>query len=288
MTSFLAALLNSLDIGMLLFLIAAGLSIVFGVLGVLNFAHGAMYMLGAYGAYTFMSITHFPFVATLIVVPIVLGFFGYFLERTILHHVYGRHVTDSLLLTFAMLLILDDLTRMIWGSGIKVIDPPKILAGSLGVFGIRYPVYGFFIMGAGICVGIGLWFLFNWTGFGKRVRAASSDPETASCIGINVKQLFAKVFAFGVGIAAIGGVLAAPARAIGPAMGDKIIIQSFIVVVIGGLGSVPGAFVGAIIMGFLHGFGARWLPDMHMVLPYLGLAAVLLFRPQGLMGGSKE
>lgn len=285
MESFAASLLNSLDIALLLFVIAVGLNIVFGVLNVINFAHGALYMLGAYFTFTIVNLWGLPYWPSLIIAPLAVAAVAIVIERLMLRHVYDRHITDSLLLTFALLLVIDDLVLMIWGPGIQVVEPPSLLSGTFSVLGGRYPVYGLFVIVMGIVMVWGLWALFTKTRAGRIMRAASIDRDMAQTVGINVPMVLTGVFAFGAWIAAIGGVVAAPMRAIGPAMGDKIIIESFIVVVIGGLGSFPGTFLGAIVLGLIHGFGGRYLPDISLVLPYLGMALVLLLRPQGLMGG---
>lgn len=284
MTAFTSAFLNSLDIGLLLFIIASGLTIIFGVLGILNFAHGALYMLGAYFAFTIVTHLALPFWLSLILAPLGVAVVAVVMERLLLWRVYDRHITFSLLLTFALLLILDDAVRIIWGAGYQIVDPPALLQGTFTLLGAVYPVYSLFIIVSGIAIGLGVWLLFSRTRIGKTVRAAAIDREMAEAIGIDVSRLYTIVFAFGAALAALGGVLAAPMRALGPAMGDRIIIESFIVVVIGGLGSFPGALVGALILGFLHGFGGRWLPEFDIVLPYVGMALVLLLRPQGLLG----
>lgn len=286
MSTFLAALLNSLDQGMLLFVIAIGLNLIFGVLGILNFAHGALYMLGAYFALTAITSLAIPFWISLVVVPPAVALLAIVLERVVLQHVYGRHITFSLLLTFAVLLVLDDGVRILWGAGIHIIDPPALLAGTLKFAGVSYPAYGLFVIAAGVALVFLLWYLFARTRIGKTVRAASLDREMAEALGIDVPRVYTLVFAFGVWLAALGGTMAAPMRAIGPSMGDKIIIESFIAVVIGGLGSFPGTLAGALILGFIHGFGARWLPDWDIVLPFIGMALVLLLRPEGLAGRS--
>lgn len=287
MQSFLAALLNSLDLAMLLFVIAVGLNIIFGVLNVINFAHGALYMLGAYLTYTVVKLWGLPFWPALIFAPLAVAALAVVLERLVLRHVYGRHVTDSLLLTFALLLVLDEAVRMIWGPALHVVDPPEFLAGTIPVFQASYPVYGLFVIGAGLAIMFGLWLAFTRTRLGRVVRAAAIDREMAEAVGINVPLVITGVFAFGAWIAAVGGVIAAPMRAIGPAMGDKIIIESFIVVVIGGLGSFPGTFFGALILGLIFGFGGRFFPEISLVLPYIGMALVLLLKPHGLMGGKR-
>jgi len=285
MTGFFTALLNSLDIGLLLFVIAVGLNIVFGVLNVINFAHGALYMLGAYLGFSVMAMLGWPFWAALVVAPIGVALLAVLIDRLVLRFIYGREVTDSLLLTFALLLILNESVRLIWGSGIHVVEPPALLDGTLELpGGVRYPIYGLFVIAVGGVLVAGLWALFNRTRAGRIMRAASLDPEMAQVLGINTRAVVTGVFAFGAWLAAVGGVVAAPMRAIDPGMGDKIIIESFIVVVIGGLGSFPGALVGALILGLIHGLGGRYLPDVNLILPYIGMAIVLMVRPHGLMG----
>ncbi len=287
MTSFVSALLNSLDIGLLLFIIASGLTIIFGVLGILNFAHGALYMVGAYLAFTAVRYLSLPFWISMLVAPLVVAALAILLERLVVQWIYDRHPTFGLLLTFALLLILDDAVRLIWGAGYQIVDPPEALRGAFTLLGATYPVYSLFVIFSGTTIGLLVWLLFTRTLIGKAVRAAAIDREMAAAIGIDVARVFTIVFAFGALLAGLAGVLAAPMRALGPSMGDRIIIESFIVVVIGGLGSFPGALAGALILGFLHGFGGRWLPELDIVLPYVGMALVLLLRPQGLLGRSK-
>ncbi len=287
MTSFVAALLNSLDIGLLLFIIASGLTIIFGVLGILNFAHGALYMVGAYLAFTVVQHLNLPFWVSIVVVPLMVAALAILVERLMLRWIYDRHPTFGLLLTFALLLILNDSVRLIWGAGYQIVDPPEVLKGTFTLLGATYPVYSLFVIFSGVAIGLFVWLLFTRTRIGKAVRAAALDREMAAAIGIDVGRVFTIVFAFGALLAGLAGVLAAPLRALGPAMGDRIIIESFIVVVIGGLGSFPGALAGALILGFLHGFGGRWLPEFDIVLPYVGMALVLLLRPHGLLGRSK-
>jgi len=284
MSTFVAALLNSLDIGMLLFVIASGLTIVFGVLGILNFAHGALYMTGAYLLMSLMNYAGLSFWAGVLLAPFGVVLLAVLIERFLLRRIYDRHQTFGLLLTFALLLVIDDAVRIVWGSGYQLVEPPAWLRGSLKFFGVIYPVYSFFIIAMGFLIGAGVWWIFHRTRIGKVVRAAAIDPEMSMALGINVPGLFTVVFAFGAWLAALGGALAAPIRTLGPSMGDTIIIESFIVVVIGGLGSFPGALLGALILGGIHGFGGRWLAEWNLVLPYVGMALVLLWRPEGLLG----
>ena len=285
MSGIALALLNSLDIGLLLFIIAVGLNIVFGVLNVINFAHGALYMLGAYVAYSCIAILGLSFWLALIVAPLVVAMLAVLVDRIMLRFIYEREVSDSLLLTFALLLILNESVRQIWGTGIHVVEPPAGFQGTVMLpGGITYPTYSLFVVIMGFVVLGGLWYLFNRTRLGIIMRAAALDREMAQALCINTKRVITAVFAFGAWLAALGGVVAAPMRAIDPGMGDKIIIESFIVVVIGGLGSFPGALLGAIVLGLLHGFGGRYLPDINLVLPFIGMAVVLLIKPHGIMG----
>jgi branched-chain amino acid transport system permease protein len=279
------ALLNSLDIGLLLFVIAVGLNIIFGVLNIINFAHGALYMLGAYLAYSCISMWGMPFWLTLLVAPLAVAALAVAIDRLMLRFVYQREISDSLLLTFALLLVLNESVRLVWGTGIYVVDPPTLLQGTAQLpGGITYPVYSLFVVSVGLVFLVGLWFLFNRTRLGKIMRAAALDREMAQVLCINTRTVITGAFAFGAWLAAFGGVVAAPMRAIDPGMGDKIIIESFIVVVIGGLGSFPGALLGAIVLGLIYGLGGRFLPEVNLILPFLGMAVVLLLKPQGLMG----
>lgn len=285
MSGITLALLNSLDIGLLLFVIAVGLNIIFGVLNVINFAHGALYMLGAYIAYSCIATLGLPFWITLIVAPLIVAALAVVIDRVMLRFIYEREISDSLLLTFALLLILNESVKQIWGTGIHVIEPPTGFRGTIVLpGGITYPTYSLFVVIMGFLVLAGLWYLFNRTRIGQIMRAAALDREMAQVLCINTKLVVTGVFAFGAWLAALGGVVAAPMRAIDPGMGDKIIIESFIVVVIGGLGSFPGALLGAIILGLIHGFGGRYLPEVNLVLPYIGMAIVLLIKPHGLLG----
>ena len=276
-------ILNGLSWGMLLFLISAGLSTVFGVMGILNFAHGSFYMLGAYFCMEIMHIVP-NFWVGLIFAPLLVGILGIIVEKLLLNKIYSRDVTFQLLLTFAILLILDDAVRLIWGAGYHIVDPPKILSGIFKLFTHSYPVYRIFLIIMGPVVGISLWIFFHATKWGKIIRAAAMDREMAEGLGINVPLLFTAVFALGCWLAGVGGALAAPFQSIAPSMGERIIIESFIVVVVGGLGSFPGAFAGALLLGLLEAFGTALVGEIQMALPYLLLAVILLVKPTGLFG----
>lgn len=279
----LVNLLNGLSWGMLLFLISMGLTIIFGVAGVLNFAHGALFMLGAYVAMQ-VALWTGSFWAGLVVAPLAVAALGGILERALLRPVYGRDISFQLLLTFALLLVLEDGVRLVWGAGYHLVEPPAILDGIVPVAGFGYPVYRLFLVALGPLLGGGLWALFRFTRFGKIIRAAAADREMAAALGIRVPRLFTGVFVFGTALAALGGALAAAHQSVGPAMGERIIIESFIVVVVGGLGSFPGAFVGALLLGLLEAFGTQFVPRAQMAIPYLLLTAILVLRPRGLFG----
>lgn len=283
MEGFLANILNGLSWGMLLFLISMGLTIIFGVMGVLNFAHGSLFMLGAYLSMQFVRWVGSFWVGLLLGPPVVAGL-SILLERFLLRPLYGRDVSFQLLLTFGVMLFLDDGVRLIWGAAYHVVNPPAILSGVIPLYSQSYPIYRLFLVALGPLVGIALWAFFAFTRWGKILRAAAMDRQMAEIVGVRVPAVFTAVFGFGAWLAALGGALAAPHQSVGPAMGERIIVESFIVVVIGGMGSFPGAFVGALILGMLNSFGTTFLPDVQMALPYILLAVVLLTRPRGLFG----
>lgn len=281
MDTLLLNTLNGLSWGMLLFLIAVGLTTVFGVLGVLNFAHGSLFMLGAYLCMQTMQFFD-SFWLGLLVGPLCAIVIGLFIEKYLLKKVYGRDVSYQLLLTFAVLLVLDDAVRMIWGSGYHVVEPPTLLNGIVSIVGQDYPIYRLFLIVIGPVIGGLLWAFFHYTKWGKIIRAASFDNIMAEGVGINVPLIYTAVFALGTWLAAVGGALAAPQQSLIPSMGEKIIIESFIVVVVGGMGSFPGAFVGALLLGLLESFGTVFAGRMQMAIPYILLAVVLLVKPNGL------
>ncbi len=279
----LVNLLHGLSWGMLLFLISTGLTTIFGVAGVLNFAHGALFMLGAYVAMQLGRWTG-SFWAGLLLAPLAVALLGGALEGTLLRRVYGRHVSFQLLLTFALLLVLEDGVRLVWGSGYYVVRPPALLEGTVTVAGYGFPAYRLFLIVLGPVLATALWALSAFTRVGKIVRAAAADREMATALGIRVPRLFTGVFVFGTALAGLGGSLAAAHQSVGPAMGERILIESFIVVVVGGLGSFPGAFAGALALGLLDALGTQLFPRAQMAIPYLLLSAILLLRPRGLFG----
>jgi branched-chain amino acid transport system permease protein len=270
---------------MFIWLVASGLTLIFGVLGVLNFAHGSFYMLGAYACYAVVSQLGDHFYLGVLVGPLVVCTIGYVVERFFLRTVYGLAVTYQLLLTFAFVLILDNLVKLAWGPGSLASPVAEGLDGSVAVLGRKFPVYSLFIIAVGPVVALGLWALLEKTWQGRIVRAASSDREMAAALGVRVPALFTAVFVFGTWLGALGGALAVPyVGLLTPGMSETIIIEAFIVAVIGGLGSLKGAFVGALLIGVLSAFGTRFFPAFDMFLTFILMAGVLLWRPRGLFG----
>lgn len=286
--SIVHVILAGLSTGMFIWLVASGLTLIFGVLGVLNFAHGSFYMLGAYFCFTVLKVLGVNFWVGLLLGPLCVCVVGFLVERFFLRYVYHLALPYQLLLTFAFVLIFDNLVKIVWGAG--SISPPGLagLGGSVSILGRNFPIYNLFIIGVGPLVALGLWLMIEKTWWGRIIRASSSDREMAAAIGVRVPVLFTGVFVFGTWLGAIGGGLAVPYVGIMTSgMGEAIIIEAFIVAVIGGLGSLQGAFVGALIIGILTAFGTRFFPAFDMFLTFILMAGVLLWRPRGLFGGGR-
>ncbi len=280
--SLVHVILAGISTGMFIWLVASGLTLVFGVLRVLNFAHGSFYMLGAYVCYTVLKAMGGNFWLGLLFGPLIIGLVGYAMERFLLRYVYHLELAYQLLLTFAMVLIFDDSVKMIWGAGSTSSPAVPGLAGSVSILGRQFPVYNLFIIAVGPLVALGLYALLEKTWWGRIIRAASSDREMASAIGVKVPALYTAVFVFGAWLSAMGGALAVPyVGLLTTGMGETIIIEAFVVVVIGGLGSLKGAFLGSLVIGLLSSFGTRYIPMLDMFLTFILMAAVLLWRPQG-------
>jgi branched-chain amino acid transport system permease protein len=287
MQSIVHVLLAGLSSGMFIWLVASGLTLIFGVLGVLNFAHGSFYMLGAYVCYSLAKALPGHFWLAVLGGPIAVAAIGYLIEQRFLRRVYHLELPYQLLLTFAFVLIFDNLVKMAWGAG--SLTPPAAagFAGSLSVLGRNFPLYSLFIIAVGPVVALGLWALLDLTWFGRTVRAAASDRDMASALGVRVPSLYSRVFAFGAWLGALGGALAVPyVGLLTPGMGENIIIEAFMVAVIGGLGSLQGAFLAALVIGILSALGTRYFPAFDMALSFVLMAAVLLWRPRGLFGAA--
>lgn len=274
--------LIGLSLAMYLWLLSAGLTLVFGVLGVLNFAHGSLFMLGAYLAFTLYGKLGWSFGISVILSLVGVGFIGALLERFFFRRIYSLEVPYQLILTFGFILIFDDLVKMVWG-GVAMIPPmPAFLDGSLLVMGRPFPVYNFFIILFGIAVAILLWLALERTWWGRTVRASAFDREMASAIGVEIPRLFTLVFVLAAMLAALGGALGTPVRVVAPGIGTAMIIQAFVITVIGGLGNLKGAFVGALIVGVLTAYGILLFPVFELFIIFVVMGVVLMVKPEGL------
>jgi branched-chain amino acid transport system permease protein len=279
-------LTSALITGLILFLVASGLSLIFGVMGILNFAHGSLYMLGAYLSFSLLGLGFGP---AALLAALGVAAIGLLLERLFIRRIYRAPLLYQLLLTYAFILVFDDLAKVVWGydflsAGVPdAFRRPPIFIGRAPV-----PAYYVFIIAVGVAVAAGLWLLLSRTRFGKIVRAAADNPTMVAALGINVALVSMAVFALGSFLAGLAGVLAAPVRSIYPGMGFSILVESFIVVVIGGLGSIGGAFLGALLIGVVRAFGSVAFPVLEEGLVFMLMAAVLLLRPRGVLGAGKE
>jgi branched-chain amino acid transport system permease protein len=279
---YLIQLLNGIQYGFLLFLVASGLTLVFGIMDVINLAHGSFYMIGAYLAYWLTGIFGSLFLGILFSIPLAIAV-GLVVEKLAIAYVYKKGHLHQVLLTYALILIFDELQRLLWGNDSHSVDIPAFLSGSIPLTDIQvYPVYRIFLSAVCIIIGIGMFYVIQKTKLGMTIRAGASNREMAQALGINIEWLFTVVFSLGVGLAAFAGMIAAPVDSLYPGMGDHILILSLVVVVIGGIGSIKGAFVGAMIIGVSSIFGKTLLPDMASVIVYAMMAAILIWRPKGL------
>ena len=274
--------LVGLSLAMYLWLISAGLTIIFGVLRIVNFAHGSLFMVGAYLAYTFYGQMGLPFALAIVLSLLGTGALGFVMERFFLKRLYNVDEAYQLLLTFGFILILDDAVKMIWGGVFKIPPMPAFLDGAWQVVDRAFPVYNVFVIGVGLLVAVLLWAVFEKTWWGRIARATAADREMASAIGINVPRVFSAVFVAGAMLAALGGAIGTPVRVAAPGIGSAMIIQAFIITVIGGLGNLKGAFVSSLIVGVLSAYGTLFFPVFELFFIFVIMAVVLLVRPQGL------
>ncbi len=275
---------TGLIVGSLLFLVAAGLTLIFGVLKVINFAHGSLYMLGAYIALSAYRITD-SYVLAAVIAGAGVGLFSIFFERFFMRKVYNADVLLQLLVCYAFILILDDAVKIIWGHEFQSMGmpatfqaPPVFIAGGI------VPVFYLFMIGAAALIGLVMWYVMTRTRIGKVVRAAAHNPSMTSALGLNTTWIYAGVFAFGGALAGLAGALAAPVRSMSPGMGFSILIESFIVTVIGGMGSISGALVGALLIGLVRSFGSIGFPLFVEGIMFLAMALILVLKPSGLLG----
>ncbi len=276
--------LIGLSLAMYLWLVSAGLTLAFGVLGVLNFAHGSLYMVGAYLAYTLYGRLGFDFAVSVVLAVLTVGILGAVVERLLFRPMYRLDTAFQLILTFGLVLIFSDLAKLIWG-GLFVIPPvPGIFQGTVPVLGRSFPVYNIFVITAGIIVALVMGLVLERTWWGKTVRAAAADREMAAALGLNISKVFVLVFAAAAMLAGLGGAFSIPVRVVDPGTGTALIVQAFIITVIGGLGNLRGAFVGSLLVGVLSAYGTLLFPVFELFIIYLLMAIVLLVKPEGLFG----
>ena len=279
---FLIQLLNSIQYGLLLFLLASGLTLIFGIMGVVNLAHGSFYMLGAYLGYALSSLTG-SLTLAIIGGAVLAVAFGWVLEWLLFRHFYERDHLDQVLLTFGLIYIFEELRSMLWGDDVHSVPIPDLLSASIPLTdNLSYPIYRLFISGVCVVLALGLYWLIAKTRLGMKIRAGAFNRDMTEALGVNIKLIHAIVFAMGVGLAAVAGIIAAPIASVYPNMGSQVLIMCFVVVVIGGIGSVRGALIAALLVGLVDTFGKVLLPSVSGMLVYLLMAAVLLFKPEGL------
>lgn len=279
---FFVQLINGLQYGLLLFLIASGLTLVFGVMGILNLAHGSMYMVGAYLVWYFVAVTGSFTVSAILSAVIALGL-GILIERILIQRLYNRNHLDQVLLTIGMIFVFNSLQSILWGNDPYGVAVPDALSGSVPFTdNSSYPIYRIFAAFICIAIAAALYFVVSKTRLGMLIRAGESNREMVEALGVNIKSLYTIVFAIGVMLAAVSGIIAAPMRSIVPGMGESVLITCFVVVVIGGMGSIKGAFVGALLVGVISTFAAVLMPTMSNMIIYIFMILVLLVKPQGL------
>src|ERR1700732_3382584 len=304
-TLFLVQILNGLQLGVLLFLIAAGLTLVFGVMDFINLAHGVQYMLGAYLAVAFYGLVGNFFFALVLALAASL-LFGLLLEFLVFRHLYDRDHLDQVIATFGIILFLNHAVRVVWGAAPLTLPVPEFFTGSIVLMsGLLYPVWRLVIIASGLAIAAGLYVLVTYTRIGMLVRAGATNARMVSALGVNIERLFMIVFGFGTMLAGFAGIMIAPIISVEPGMGDNILILAFVVIVIGGIGSIRGAFLAAMLVGLIDTLGRAFLPNLlrqilsgaaastaapalSSMLIYLLMAIVLVVRPEGLFPANRR
>jgi branched-chain amino acid transport system permease protein len=282
LANFLIQLLNSVQYGLLLFMLAAGLTLIFGIMGVVNLAHGSFYMLGAYVAWSISSMTG-SFTMAIIVGAVLSVVFGLLLERLLFRRFYRRDHLDQVLLTFGLIYIFEESRSILWGDDVHGVKIPDILSTSVPLTeNLSYPVYRLFMSGVCVALALALYLLISKTRLGMKIRAGAFNRDMTEALGVNIKLIHAVVFAIGVALATVAGMIASPISSVYPNMGSQVLIMCFVVVVIGGIGSVRGALISALLVGLVDTFGKVLLPQLAGMLVYMLMAAVLLWKPEGL------
>ncbi len=279
--------LNAVQYGLLLFLVASGLTLIFGIMGIINLAHGSFYMIGAYMAFALQPLVAQylggGFVITVLVCVVLATVLGYFLEWAFYSYLYTREHLQQVLMTYGLILVFEELRSIIVGNDVHGVPVPSWLTGSVALGDVMtYPVYRLFISAVCILIALLMFWVLNRTRLGMMIRAGASNREMINSLGIDINRLFRIVFAIGVALAALAGAIAAPVSSVYPGMGNAVLIICFVVVVIGGIGSIKGAFLAAMLVGFVDTFGQVFFPAAAGVMVYLLMAAILLFKPEGL------
>ena len=300
MLLFIEQLLNGLQLGIMLFLMSAGLTLVFGIMQVINLAHGSFYMIGAYVGATVTARTGSFILGILAALPAA-ALAGMLVEILVLRRLYKKDHLDQVLATFGLIMFFNELTRIIWGRQPLFMDVPPWLAGSIELIpGIPYPSYRIAVIAVGIIVGVFLYLLFTRTRIGMQIRAGASNQEMAGALGVNIRLLYTLVFSLGTLLAGLAGVMAGPILAVEAGMGESILILTFVVIVIGGIGSIRGALLGALLVGLVDSLGRAFLPtllrlflsaayadgvaaSLASMLVYILMVAILVYRPHGLL-----
>lgn len=279
----LMQLFSGVALGAILVITALGLSIIFGMMGVVNFAHGALFMVGAYAGLWVASLTN-SFWWGLLIAPVMIGVFGMLIEFVLIRRLYGRSIDDPLLLTFGLSYVLVEGVRLVFGSDGIPFPTPSALTGVVDLGVGFFPVYRIFVVGIVLAIVVLLWLGLEKTRFGLIVRAGARDPTMMRVLGVDISKVWLAVFGLGVGLAALGGVLAGPMRSVNPEMGALVLAEAFVVTVIGGLGSLVGAIVAGLLVGVVISMTALFAPEMATIVMFALMAIVLLIRPQGLFG----
>jgi branched-chain amino acid transport system permease protein len=283
LSTLLAQVFTGLVLGMIYVLLAIGLSLIFGLMTVVNFAHGALFMLGAYFGVFLLNYTKSFWVA-LIVAPLMVGALGLLMERFLIRRLYGRSPDDPLLLTFGLSLILVEGVKVLWGKIGLTLDPPRALAGAVNLGFMSFPAYRIFLIGVTVAVLIGLYFFLGRTNIGLIIRAGSRDPLMVRALGIDLGRVWLVVFGIGTALAGLAGILAGPMRGAYAEMGVTMVIESFVVIVVGGMGSLLGAVVAGLLIGQVVGLTTLFMPKAAEIMVFVVMAVVLLVRPSGLFG----
>lgn len=282
LASLLIQALNGVQYGLLLFLVATGLTLIFGIMGIINLAHGSFYMMGAYLAFTLSSLTG-SFVAALVLGAVLSVALGVFLEWTLFSRLYRRDHLEQVLLTYGLILVFEEVRSILVGNDVHGVEVPALLAGSVPLTAtLSYPIYRVFMSGVCLVVGALLWYLIQRTRVGMTIRAGASNREMVQSLGVNINLVYRLVFSLGVGMAAFAGMITAPVSSVYPGMGTQVLIICFVVVVIGGIGNVRGALLAALLIGLVDTFGKVLFPQAAGLSVYLLMAAILLWRPEGL------